>query len=114
MYDYRLPIDEIRTIEVTRDLQSISQIDHRTVFPLPMPIVQADGSRIDFSNDAPRKFYAGHVIIITGIPYGSAKGWFAVNFTEGPAGKHALSFNPRFHPDNVVVRNAMNDDLRYD
>lgn len=62
MYDFRLPVDEIRTIEVTRDLQSISQIDHRSVFPQPMPIVQADSSRFDFSNDAPRKFYSGHVI----------------------------------------------------
>lgn len=50
--------------------------------------------------------------MITGIPYGSPKGRFALTFSEGTRGKEALHFNPRFHPEYIIVRNAMNDNLQ--
>lgn len=50
-------------------------------------------------------------MIITGIPYGNNIGMFTVCFTEGVAKKQALHFNVRFEPENVVVRNSMNDSL---
>lgn len=83
------------------------------MFPAPLPIIQADGGRFEFSNDVPRKLYAGHVIVLTGIPSGNPKGWFDISFTEGASKKQALHFNPRFQPHYAVVRNAMNDDMRY-
>lgn len=53
----------------------------------------------------------GHVIVITGIPYGNPKGWFLFRFTESATKKEGLHFNPRFEPYYVVVRNTMNDKL---
>lgn len=58
-FAYRLPVEDIRTIEVKYDLQTITQIDHRSIYPYPFPPIQYDDSRIVFSNDAPRRFEAG-------------------------------------------------------
>lgn len=55
----------------------------------------------------------GHVIIITAIPYGKSEGTFVVRFTEGSSKKEALHFRAKFGPNNVVITNAMNNDLRY-
>lgn len=50
-------------------------------------------------------------MIITGIPYGNARGMFVIRFTEGLTKKEALHFNARFDPEYVVVRNSMGDNL---
>jgi hypothetical protein len=34
-----------------------------------------------------------------------------MRFTEGDMKKQVLHFNARFRPQNVVVRNSMNDNL---
>lgn len=56
---------------------------------------------------------SGHVIVITGIPYGSSKGWFLIRFTEAASKRQALHFNVRFDPYFVVVRNNMNENGVY-
>lgn len=58
-YVYRLPLSDVRTLEVTKDVQSIVQIDHRATFPVPCPTVLQDNSKFDFSNDIPRRFRPG-------------------------------------------------------
>lgn len=52
---------------------------------------------------------SGHVIVITGIPYGNPKGWFLIKFTEAASKRQALHFSVRFDPYFVVVRNSMNE-----
>lgn len=64
-YIFRLSIDLIKTIEVTKDLQSIVQIDHRSMYPIPFPAIQVDDNKIEFSNDIPRKFAPGIFNIYT-------------------------------------------------
>lgn len=58
-FTYRLPLDSIRTVQVKHDLQFVTQIDHRSIFPSPHPPVQFDDTRNIFSNDAPRPFRFG-------------------------------------------------------
>lgn len=53
----------------------------------------------------------GHVLIMTGIPFGSPKGTFTMRFTEGDnRKKQGLHFNPRFALAGAVIRNTSNDD----
>lgn len=55
-------------------------------------------------------FKLGHVVVVTGIPYGNPKGWFHLRFTEGVLKKQALHISVRFEYTEVV-RNSMNDSL---
>ncbi|KAG4079430.1 hypothetical protein HA402_015680 [Bradysia odoriphaga] len=103
----------IRTIEVTKDILSVNQIDHRAAYPQPIPPIQQDLRTVTFSNDAPRRFSPGHVIVITGIPTGNPRGTFLLYFTEGATKRHTLHFNPRFEPNFVVIRNAMNENMSF-
>jgi len=113
IFYYRMSNQLIRTIEVTKDVQSVTQIDHRSAFPSPCPIVQQDAGYIAFSNDIPRRFKPGHIIVITGIPSGNSRGTFILYFTERAKKQQTLHFNPRFEPTFVVVRNAMNESLNF-
>lgn len=134
-YNYRVPVEDIRTIKLDYDVQEVTQVDHRTVYPSPMPVLQHEEPRMVFSNNVPRLFrpgelkraYAysevaidrstylvlGHVIVITGIPYGNPKGWFFIRFTEGASNKQAYHISVRFDPHFLVVRNSMNDNSVY-
>lgn len=115
-YVYRLPLAEIHTIEVGKDVQTVVQVDHRSTFPVPCPTVLLDTvGRFDFSNDIPRRFRAGHQIDIVGVPLAQRAqgGQFVVRLFEGGAGKQALHFNPRFSPYNFVAINSQNDDLTW-
>lgn len=64
-YHYRLPVESIRTVQLKHDLQFVTQVDHRSVFPSPFPPVQFDDARNIFSNDVPKPFKHGtfHIII---------------------------------------------------
>lgn len=63
-YEFRCPLSQIRTILVNRDLQAITQVDHRSVFPTPMPVIAFDEPKIEFSNDIPRRFEPGKYGIV--------------------------------------------------
>lgn len=59
-YTYRLPAESIRTVQLKYDLQFVTQVDHRSVFPSPHPPVQFDDARNIFSNDVPKPFKYGN------------------------------------------------------
>lgn len=59
VYFYRMSNQLIRTIEVTKDILSVNQIDHRAAYPQPVPPIQQDLRTVTFSNDAPRRFSPG-------------------------------------------------------
>lgn len=63
-YDFRMPVEEIRTIQLDYDLQLVTQIDHRSTYPNPFPPIQCEDSRCIFSNDVPSKFRPGKTFII--------------------------------------------------
>lgn len=116
IFELRQPLDDIGFVNVNHDLQSIIQFDHRRVYPMPAPFIQYDydsgsGRQIEFSNDIPEPFSAGHVISITAIPYGNIRGNFSLCFFEGAMNKQALNFKVCFESPSMVIKNAMNDDL---
>ena len=63
-YAYRLPAESIRTIQLKYDLQFVTQVDHRAVFPTPHPPVQFDDARNIFSNDVPKPFKCGKFLML--------------------------------------------------
>lgn len=58
-----MPLDTIRTIQITRDIQSVVQVDHRSVYPISFPAIQVDDNKIEFSNDIPKKFTPGKYVV---------------------------------------------------
>lgn len=109
-YKFRMPLEAIRAITVRKDIQFITQIDHRCAYPIPRPIVQLDDPVFVFSNDTPRPFSIGHVVIVTGIAYGNPNGMFLIRLTENEKlDKEILHFNPRFEHQVVVRTNANGD-----
>lgn len=110
-FKFRLPLEEIRCLAVDKDVQYIHQIDHRQTFPSPYPPVQITDSNNSFSNDVPKPFSPGHVLVITAIPFGNANGSFIIRFTQGDTKRESLHFNPRFD-QKVVVRNSHNESSR--
>uniref|UniRef100_A0A182HMY2 Galectin n=2 Tax=Anopheles arabiensis TaxID=7173 RepID=A0A182HMY2_ANOAR len=106
-YPIRGPLADIKAITITRDVHQVLSVDHRQSFPVPYPALQGDdGTAYYFSNDVPKPFLPGHIIILTAIPYGNPRGGFILKFNENGSKRQALHFNPRFDPHYVVVRNS--------
>lgn len=111
MYKFRGQLSDIRTLRVTKDVQYVNQVDHRRCYPSPRPLVWLNDDYHSFSNDVPKKFMAGHAIVIKGIPFGNPKGRFTITFFENETKKQAFHFNARFE-QQIVVRNSTNEKLR--
>lgn len=107
-------MDGIQAIRVHGDVQCVSQIDQRRVFPVPWPTVQFDDRLAEFSSELPSSMRPGHIVVITAIPFGSPSGWFDIRVLEGVAFRQAFHFNPRFGAKAFVVRNAQTEDSRCD
>ncbi|KAL9694866.1 hypothetical protein quinque_014151 [Culex quinquefasciatus] len=112
-YGFRGPLADIRTIRIDKDIQQIVQVDHRQAYPAPFPAIQLEETFNTFSNDVPKQFLPGHVIIMTAIPFGNPRGGFIIRFNENGTKKQALHLNPRFDPHYVVVRNSHTDTLDF-
>ncbi|XP_049287736.1 uncharacterized protein LOC125766115 isoform X1 [Anopheles funestus] len=100
------PLAEVKSITITKDVHQVLCVDHRQSFPFPFPALQSEDSSYYFSNDVPKPFLPGHIIILTAIPFGNPRGGFILKFNENGSKKQALHFNPRFDPHYVVVRNS--------
>lgn len=111
-FQYRGALGDIRSLKMSKDLQMVTQVDQRCVYPSPWPLVQTDDDQLSFSNDVPSRFTPGHVIIVTAIPYGNPKGRFVVSFFEMDTRRQAFHFNPRFE-HGMVIRNSTKEDLSW-
>lgn len=111
-FPYRIPLESIRTLEIRDHIQTIKQIDHRTVFPIPWPAIHASDFGKCFSNDIPILFSPGHVIVITARCFDNKKGQFIIKFTESDTKREELHFNVRFD-QKAVVRNSMNKSFEF-
>lgn len=75
------------------------------------PVIKIDYSKVSVKPLITQSPFSclGHVIVITGIPYGSPKGWFNLRFTEGATKKQAFHVSVRFEPHFQVIRNSMDE-----
>lgn len=67
-YYFRVPLNHIQTVEITDDIQSVVQVDHRSVYPTAFPATHLDDKKIEFSNDIPKKFTPGKYFGATKCP----------------------------------------------
>lgn len=112
-YDYRLPLESIRAIQVVGDVQKIFQIDHRRAYPSAWPCIQEDAKRGgDLSADVPRQFLPGHVVVIQAIPTGNPNGAFVVKMHEGSSKRQMFHLSVRFGP-RITAVNAMTEALEW-
>lgn len=112
-FDYRLPLDNIRAIQVVGDVQKIFQIDHRRAYPSAWPPIQEDTKRGgDLSADVPRQFSPGHVIVIQAIPTGNPNGSFIIKMHEGSSKRQMFHVCCRFGSRMTAV-NAMTEALEW-
>lgn len=58
-YMYRVSLSKIRAMNITNDLESIHQFDHRTVYPSPFPLFPEYNPNIQFNHDFPKKIQPG-------------------------------------------------------
>lgn len=103
-FAHRMPISGIQKIQVARDVAEIYQVNQRAAQPNAWPGIKTN----IFQSFAPRQFNPGNVIIITGVPRGSANGDFTINFYDGP-NKHRTHFHMRVYPHrkNLVVNSQL-------
>lgn len=107
-YKYRLPLFKIKCVQVSGDLEKVTQVDHRKVFPTAWPPIQEDLESIAFSSDVPEQFTPGSVIVLKMIVTGATDGSFFIRFNDSGSTKQLFHFNPRFG-ERVVAVNCMND-----
>lgn len=110
-HKFQSSLNAIKLIKVIGDITKVKQIDHRCVFPVSYPQLQADFPSIAFSADIPCLFRESTVIIIRAVLSGDHEnGSFFIRFNEQGTSKQLLHFNPRFF-DKCIVVNSMNDSL---
>jgi Galactoside-binding lectin len=108
VYDFQMPAQDIRAVIVNGDVQVLSAVDHRTTHPEEYPIV-AEMDDVAFNSFIPRKFSAGHVVVLSGMPIGSDEGGFIVMFRENNSFRQLIHINVRFDESSVVM-NTMHGD----
>lgn len=110
-YNYRLPIEAVGAISISGDVQKIFQVDHRRAFPSAWPLLHDEISRGNkLSFDVPRKFFIGHVFVISGIVSGNPNGTFIMKLNLGATQREMLHMSARFNQRALVI-NSQTDSL---
>lgn len=108
-YSFKGAVKEIRAVSVSGDVETVTQMDHRLVFPSVYPLVNNDTPDVVYSGFIPRKYAPGQVVLISGIATGNSQGEFVIMFNENDCCRQLIHFNPRFDQQDVVI-NTMNGD----
>lgn len=117
-YAFRTAVHVITSVALRRDLQTITQVDHRSTFPTMWPPVQMDDddvqlnrSTFDFSSDVPQPFSACDVTLITAVALSNqTRGGFVVFVTGGGRNKFALHLKVNFNPNMIVMSSNGDED----
>lgn len=109
-FNYKCDLRYIKLIRVSGNVDYVTQIDHRKVYPQPWPQNQEDLPTISFSSDLPCKFSENTIIVLRMTLSGTTTGSFFIRFNEMGTKKQYFHFNPRFE-EKVIVVNSMNDKL---
>lgn len=111
-YNFKNTLNQIKAVSVSGDVEKVTQMDHRLIFPMLYPLVNNDTPDIAFSGFIPSKYAPGHVTMVTGVASGNPQGEFVVMFNENGHVRQLLHLNIRFDQQNVVM-NTMNGDDEY-
>lgn len=109
-YHHYTPVENIRSIVASGDLEEITQVDHRRAFPSFWPPSAEDFPGVAFSSDVPYEFSPGSLIVMKMRVTGSPSGKFYIRFNERATERQLFHVNPRF-ADRVVVVNTMIDNI---
>ena len=109
-YKFKLAPKDIRAISVSGDVETITQMDHRLVFPYLYPLVNNDTPDLVFSGFIPRKYEPGHVTLISGVANGNPQGEFVIMFFENDSCRQIFHLNPRFDQQSVIINTMHGDD----
>lgn len=109
-FKFRVEPARIKAITVTGDLEGVSQVDHRLVFPLTYPLVSNAIENVVFSGIISKNFRPGHVVTVSGSFAGSPSGEFVALFCENDSARQLIHFNPRFDAGECVVNTMHRDD----
>lgn len=100
-FKFRVDPKQIKAV-FANDLDTVTQMDHRLVFPLAYPLTP-EISDIAYSGIISKNFRPGHVISISGLFSGNSSGEFVVLFCENDTTRQLIHFNPRFDTSEVVI-----------
>lgn len=109
-YKFKLAPKDIKAISVSGDVETITQMDHRLVFPSVYPLVNNDTPDVVFSGFIPKKYEPGHVVLISGAASGNPQGEFVIMFFENDSSRQMIHLNPRFDQQSVVINTMHGDD----
>lgn len=109
-YNFRVAVDHIRAVSVSGDVDRVTQMDHRRVFPSVYPLVVSDTPDLIYSGFVPGRFQPGQVVTISGVASGNPQGEFVVFFSENDTSRQLIHFNPRFDQREVVINTMLGDD----
>ncbi|XP_070493637.1 32 kDa beta-galactoside-binding lectin-like [Chironomus tepperi] len=110
--NYKCDLSYIKLIRITGDVDYVTQIDHRKIYPQPWPQNQEDLSTVSFSSDLPCKFSENTIVVLRMTLSGATTGSFFIRFNEMGSKKQLLHLNPRLD-EKVIVVNSMNDKLEW-
>lgn len=102
-YNFKIPVKEVKGISVSGNVERVTKVDHRLVFPLIYPLVNNDTTDVTFSGIIPKKITPGHVTVISGVANGNPQGEFVIFFLENDSNRQLIHFNPRFDQRDVVI-----------
>lgn len=109
-YNFKAPTKLIRAISVSGDVDSISQVDHRLVFPSVYPEVSNDTPDVVFTSYIPKKYKPGHIAVVSGVATGSSDSEFVIMFNENGSSRQLIHFNVRFYDQEVVMNTSHGSD----
>jgi hypothetical protein len=110
-YNHRLPLEAIHSISIGGDLQKLFEFDHRRAFPSPWPLIHEDlGRHGELSFDIPKKFYPGHVFVISAIPSGNHNGNFILRLMQGATKRQMFHLSARFNQRSIIA-NSQSESL---
>lgn len=112
VYKFQLACNQIRSLIVSGDVETLIKVNHVKTFPFVFPSIKSDCEDLAFEGFIPREFEAGDVVTIEGVVNGKSDGEFVISFFEDETCRELIHFNPRFDERSVVM-NTMDVDEEF-
>lgn len=97
-FPHRQPLSVIQRLIISKDVESIFQVDHITATPNRWPALNAS----TFSALVPKTFTPGSVIVFSATPRGN-KGDFCIDFRETGSSRILFHLRPYLSQGSIVI-----------